>query len=251
MNRARVEVLVVGVVGAACTMIAAAMGGCKGENRAGHPAAGDGTSGVSQPAAAAQPAGAPPTEASPTPAPPVDVSQFSTPADYDTKALNRLELTSGLVIEDLKIGTGQPALPGAIVTFHYRGKVAGGEEVNCTLTPKADPAAAASPSPAPPSPAPEVQPLSRLFDGLKSGMVGMQAGGRRRLTIPAALAPGVAGMKDQEGRVIVPGDATLIYVIDLVEIKQRVVTTPADAQAPAPAAPRTESHPPNPGRKSP
>jgi FKBP-type peptidyl-prolyl cis-trans isomerase len=156
---------------------------------------------------------------------------FSTAADYETKPVNRLDLNSGMIIEDLKVGEGAAALPKALVTFHYRGKLMGGDEFDCTLTREG-------------GPQPEVQALDKLFDGLAAGMIGMKPGGRRRLTIPPMLARGIVGMKDSEGKVLIPPDATLIYVIDVVDIKQQLVTAPpappaSPAPSAAPAAPST------------
>ena len=217
MVGARVR-LIVTVAGAAVIL-----GGCKSEKRdaPSKPA----PSAASSSAASSSPSSAPAAVASPAPAapiPPTNIAGFSTPDDYTSKAATRIDLASGLVIEDLKVGQGDAVLPRALVTFHYRGKIDGDREFDCTLT-------------RPDGPKPEVQPLNKLFKGLADGMIGMQKGGRRRLTIPPHLAPGIVGLKDVEGNTLIPPAATLIYVVDMVDIQPPPVTPPPPA-APAPAA---------------
>jgi len=115
------------------------------------------------------------------------------------------------------------------LTFHYRGKVKDGAEFDVTK----DHA----------EPKPMVEPLTRLFEGLSTGLVGVKPGGRRRLTIPGYLAPGIAGLRNEAGEVVIPSDAVLIYVVDVLEIKQQLVpnapVVPAsDGSEPVPAAPK-------------
>lgn len=51
-----------------------------------------------------------------------------------------------------------------------------------------------------------------VIPGWEQGLVGMKVGGRRELTIPPALAYGKSGQGS------IPGNATLIFVIDLVKV---------------------------------
>ncbi len=237
MKRASVWMMV-----CVCGAAAAIGAGCKGEKRNDKPPppppAATADTGATKSAARAHadaaPKGAPeskPADAAKSPAAPgVDVSKFSGPDAYDAKAETRVDLPSGLVIEDLRTGEGPSALPGAIVTFHYRGKVKDGKEFDCTLDREG-------------GSKPEEHPINKLFMGLANGMIGMKAGGRRRLTIPPYMAPGIVGMKDSEGKVLIPPDATLIYVIDMVEVKPQALAPaippppPASSPAAKPAAP--------------
>lgn len=61
-------------------------------------------------------------------------------------------------------------------------------------------------------PAPVTFPLAQVVPGFSQGIVGMHPGDRRVIVIPPAL-----GYKE-EGKGPVPGDATLVFVVDLVTI---------------------------------
>jgi FKBP-type peptidyl-prolyl cis-trans isomerase len=52
------------------------------------------------------------------------------------------------------------------------------------------------------------------LDGLRKGMVGMRAGGRRELIIPPNLAFGSAGAPPE-----IPPNATVVYVVDLLKVE--------------------------------
>jgi peptidylprolyl isomerase len=195
-----------------------AVSGCNSDTR--DPASPQSTSG-SAASAGVTPAGTP-TAAS---------QGFAGPDAYDAPAVSRYELPSGLVIEDLIRGDGDLVLPMSTVTFHYRFKVKGGDEIHISAEMPHDPPVEGQ---APAAPAPESQRLSRLIPGLRDGLVGMKAGGRRRLTIPPDLAPGIAGNRNEAGEFRIAPDAVLIYVVDMIETK--VVAPPATPPA-APASP--------------
>ncbi|WP_374945436.1 FKBP-type peptidyl-prolyl cis-trans isomerase [Agreia sp.] len=101
-----------------------------------------------------------------------------------------------LVIEDIVVGDGAEATPGATVEVHYLGvEYETGEEFDSswgrgeTIS----------------------FPLNGLIAGWQEGIPGMKAGGRRKLTIPPHLAYGPAG-----GHFL--GGKTLVFVIDLVSV---------------------------------
>ena len=102
-----------------------------------------------------------------------------------------------LVIEDIVVGDGAEATPGATVEVHYLGvEYETGEEFDSswgrqeTIT----------------------FPLNGLIAGWQEGIPGMKAGGRRKLTIPPHLAYGPAG----SGHFL--AGKTLIFVIDLISV---------------------------------
>jgi peptidylprolyl isomerase len=106
-----------------------------------------------------------------------------------------------LVIEDLVLGDGAQAKAGDTISAHYVGVAhSTGEQFDASWD--------------------RGEPLSfrlgvgQVIKGWDEGIVGMLVGGRRRLTIPAALAYGDRGA----GGAIKPGEA-LIFVVDLVDAR--------------------------------
>ena len=108
--------------------------------------------------------------------------------------------TTGLKIEDLKIGEGPAAKAGDTVSVHYTGWLEDGTKFDSSRD--------------------RNQPFEftlgqgGVIQGWDQGVVGMQVGGVRRLTIPPALAYGPEGYAG-----VIPPDATLSFEIELLEIK--------------------------------
>jgi peptidylprolyl isomerase len=105
-----------------------------------------------------------------------------------------------LGIEELEVGSGTEALPGANVTVHYVGvSWSTGTEFDASWN-RGDPFAF---------------PLGKgqVIAGWDQGVAGMKVGGRRRLTIPPSLGYGASGA----GGVIRPNE-TLVFVVDLLEV---------------------------------
>ena len=99
-----------------------------------------------------------------------------------------------LVIEDLIVGDGVEATPGANVTVHYLGVgYDSGEEFDSSWS-RGETISF---------------PLRGLIQGWQDGIPGMKVGGRRKLTIPPALAYGPAG----SGHFL--AGQTLVFIIDL------------------------------------
>jgi peptidylprolyl isomerase len=112
------------------------------------------------------------------------------------------DLTPGrqLKVEDLEIGDGPEATAGSRVSVHYVG-------VAWSTRNQFDASWDRG------------QPLrfrlgaGEVIVGWDQGVAGMRVGGRRRLTIPPALAYGSRGA----GGVIAPNE-TLVFVVDLVAV---------------------------------
>lgn len=102
-----------------------------------------------------------------------------------------------LEIEDIIVGDGVEAQKGGTVKVHYLGvDYESGDEFDSSW-----------------SRGEAVEfPLAMLVKGWQMGIPGMRAGGRRKLTVPPALAYGEAGGHPLAGR-------TLIFVIDLLDAK--------------------------------
>ena len=105
-----------------------------------------------------------------------------------------------LGIDDLVVGTGDEATNGKKVTVHYVGVAfSSGEEFDASWN--------------------REQPFEfklgkgQVIPGWDAGVLGMRVGGRRKLTIPSALAYGARGA----GGVIKPHEP-LVFVVDLLSV---------------------------------
>jgi peptidylprolyl isomerase len=105
-----------------------------------------------------------------------------------------------LGVEDLEVGDGDEATAGATVSVHYVGVAfRTGEEFDASWN--------------------RGQPfrfklgMGQVIPGWDAGVEGMRVGGRRRLTIPSAMAYGARGA----GGVIKPHEP-LVFVVDLLDV---------------------------------
>lgn len=109
---------------------------------------------------------------------------------------------SGLLIEELEIGSGKEATgPGQFVTVHYSGRLMDGDEFDSSRRhgePFAFPLG-----------------VQYVIRGWDEGVVGMRVGGKRRLTVPPELGYGAAGAGG-----VIPPHATLVFEIELLDISE-------------------------------
>ena len=104
----------------------------------------------------------------------------------------------GLKIWEIKTGTGGRAIGGMDLTVNYTGWLANGKKFDSSadhdgpFTFRLEP--------------------GRVIKGWQEGLVGMRAGGRRRLEIPPGLAYGAAGKGE------IPPNSTLIFDIELLAV---------------------------------
>ena len=71
---------------------------------------------------------------------------------------------------------------------------------------------------------------SQVIEGWDEGIPGMKVGGKRKLIIPAALAYKAAGQTDpQTGAVIIPPNATLVFIVEVLS------TAPGPSPSPSPS----------------
>lgn len=120
------------------------------------------------------------------------------PPEYDS-----VEFPSGLVVRDLVVPEqGEPARVGDTVAVHYELFLADRTPVDSSVeagTPlRFELGSGAVPR------------------GLDEGIVGMRLFGRRRLTVPSALAFGAAGRPPR-----IPPDATVVFDVELMELNPR------------------------------
>jgi FKBP-type peptidyl-prolyl cis-trans isomerase FkpA len=106
---------------------------------------------------------------------------------------------SGTVLtEDLVVGTGATAVVGNTVTVHYTGMFTNGTVFDSSVGR---------------TPIQFQLGSNQVIAGFSQGIVGMKVGGKRRMTIPPSLAYGSAGRPPT-----IPGNATLVFEVDLVSI---------------------------------
>jgi FKBP-type peptidyl-prolyl cis-trans isomerase len=108
-------------------------------------------------------------------------------------------IPSGLVKEDVVIGTGRAAHAGDDIVVHYVGKLDDGRQFDSSRA-RQDPLDFALGA-------------GDVIKGWDEGIAGMKVGGRRKLHIPARLAYGEHGLAG-----IIPPGATLLFEIELLEI---------------------------------
>ncbi len=111
------------------------------------------------------------------------------------------DIPFGLVVEDLVAGDGEEATAGSKVTVHYVGVAfRSGTEFDASWD--------------------RGQPFAfklgkgQVIPGWDAGVQGMRVGGRRKLTIPSAMAYGARGA----GGVIEPHEP-LVFVVDLLAVE--------------------------------
>ncbi|CAK9784564.1 hypothetical protein CC85DRAFT_283016 [Cutaneotrichosporon oleaginosum] len=106
-------------------------------------------------------------------------------------------LPSGLVIEDIKVGTGPVAKGGKRLGMRYIGKLENGKQFDANTGGK---------------PFNFVLGRGEVIAGWDQGLVGMAVGGERRLTIPAKLAYGSQRIPG------IPPNSTLKFDVKLVSV---------------------------------
>ena len=121
---------------------------------------------------------------------------FAAALNVDLDAMT--QTASGLYLQDLVVGAGDEAVAGATVKVHYEGWLTNGtlfDTSRDTGTPFSFQLGAGF-----------------VIPGWDEGVVGMHVGGIRKLVIPPQLAYG------QSGRGSIPGNATLVFDVELEEI---------------------------------
>ena len=110
---------------------------------------------------------------------------------------------SGLVIEELEVGTGDAAVAGQDVTVHYTGWLTDGVIRGRKFDSSKDRGD------------PFVFPLGagHVIKGWDEGVAGMKVGGSRKLTIPPELGYGSRGAGG-----VIPPNATLWFEVELLKV---------------------------------
>lgn len=117
-----------------------------------------------------------------------------------TRMDDKTTQTDKLVIEDQVVGTGAEAVAGKNITVNYTGTLTNGIKFDSSFD--------------------HGQPFSftlgagQVIAGWDQGFAGMKIGGKRKLTIPPSLGYGSAGAAG-----VIPPNATLIFVVELLKVE--------------------------------
>ena len=135
-----------------------------------------------------------------TPAKKAAPTKKATPKKKSAKASPVIKTKSGLMVQDLRKGTGAVARAGKTVTVHYRGTLTNGKKFDASYD----------------RGQPFVFPLGagQVIKGWDEGVAGMRVGGKRKLIIPARLGYGAQGTPGGP----IPPNATLVFVVELLKV---------------------------------
>lgn len=110
------------------------------------------------------------------------------------------ENVTELKIEDLVVGTGLEAVSGKLITVNYTGTLTDGTKFDSSLNPGR-------------TPFEFTLGAGQVIEGWDKGFNGMKIGGKRKLTIPSSMGYGAQGTGP------IPGNATLIFKVELLGVK--------------------------------
>jgi len=134
----------------------------------------------------------------------IENNSFSNQQNQAVESNNIIESNNqnmnNLLKETLKEGTGIEAKNGDTVTVNYIGTLENGKKFDSSLDGGV--------------PFSFTLGAGQVIKGWDLGVLGMKVGEKRKLTIPADLAYGSDGIGN-----IIPPNATLIFEVDLLEIK--------------------------------
>lgn len=116
-----------------------------------------------------------------------------------------VENQNQLAVQDIAAGAGDEAVLGKTVRVHYVGTLADGTKFDSSRDRG--------------SPFQFTLGAGGVIPGWEQGIIGMKVGGTRILVIPPSLGYGERGVKNQAGEYVIPPNATLIFEVELLEVK--------------------------------
>jgi hypothetical protein len=140
---------------------------------------------------------APPHIPEPQPEPDIEPPTAPPPVDEEPQQLGDSIITdSGLIIEDLRLGTGEAVRVTDTIIVHYHGTLASGQVFDSTYE-RGEPTQLN---------------VFQTIQGWQEGIPGMRVGGQRRLIVPPELGYGA------RARPNIPANSLLIFEIEVVEV---------------------------------
>lgn len=121
------------------------------------------------------------------------------PQTINNQGVKNMDIAE-LKIEDLVTGTGDEVKSGDTIIIHYNGSLLDGTKFDSSYD--------------------RNQPfetgigVGQVIEGWDKGVIGMKVGGKRRLTIPSAMAYGDRGIPGA-----IPAKAALVFEVELLRIK--------------------------------
>ena len=138
-------------------------------------------------------------QADPTTPAPEETTEEELTTDMDNQDQNMMETDSGLMYEDLEVGTGALPVQGQAVTVHYTGTLENGEKFDSSRDRN--------------RPFSFTIGVGQVIKGWDEGVATMRVGGRRKLVIPPELGYGPRGAGG-----VIPPNATLIFDVELLRV---------------------------------
>jgi FKBP-type peptidyl-prolyl cis-trans isomerase FkpA len=113
--------------------------------------------------------------------------------------------TDQVQAQEVSVGTGAEAVPGATVSVLYVGQLQDGTVFDSSAAHGNEPLTF-------------VLGADGMIPGFQIGVNGMREGGERLMAIPAALGYGAQEVKDANGKVIIPANSTIVFDVKLVKV---------------------------------
>ena len=113
--------------------------------------------------------------------------------------MSSITTATGLVYEEVVVGSGNEAVAGRHVTVHYTGWLTDGTKFDSSKD-RGDPFRFSLGA-------------GQVIAGWDQGVAGMKVGGTRKLTIPSELGYGARGAGG-----VIPPNATLVFEVELLEV---------------------------------
>jgi len=139
-------------------------------------------------------------------APPSDPTTETFAPSLGVNLAAMTKTASGVWYSDVTVGTGAADTANTdSITINYVGRLKDGTQFDAANTVTFQ--------------------TALIVVGMRTGLLGMKEGGKRKLVIPSALGYGAQAIRDTGGAIKIPRQSTLIFDVDLVKSYIHVDTT--------------------------